>query len=91
MRNVDTLRAGVLDKIEHANRQMRTMIIVGAMLEALIIAGAIILTVWKDPLHRLVLAVGLGTWTLTALGLFLLGAHMSRIGSRIVAALTPDG
>ena len=87
-RNPDEVRKSVLSSIEQANRQMRTMIIVGAILEALIIAGAIVLTVWKDPLHRLVLAVGIGTWTLTGIGLIVLGGHVSRVASRVVAALS---
>ena len=90
-RNVDQMRAGILDGIEAANRRMRTFIIAAALIEAGLLAGAILVTVWKDPIHRLVIAVGTGTWTLIALGFWILGAHVSRVGSQIVAALTPDG
>ena len=90
-RNVDDVRASVLSTIEADNRRMQYLIIGAALVEAGIIAGAIALTVWKDPLHRLVIAVAAGTWTLMAIGFAILGAHVSRVASRVVAALMPDG
>ena len=90
-RNVDDVRASVLSTIEADNRRMQYLIIGAALVEAGLIFGAIALTIWKDPTHRLVIAVAAGTWTLMAIGFAILGAHVSRVGSRIVAALLPDG
>lgn len=90
-RNIDELRAGVLDKMEAANRRVALLVILAALVEAIIIAGALFLTNWKDPLHRLVLVVSTGTWTLLAVGFSVLGAHVTRVGSRVVASLLSNG
>jgi hypothetical protein len=86
-RNIDDIRKGVLDKMEAANRRVQMLIILAALVEGLIITGALLLTNWKDPLHRLVLLVSTGTWTLLAVGFSVLGAHVTRVASRTVAAL----
>jgi hypothetical protein len=89
--NVDEIRAGILDKMEAANRRVRLLIILAALVEGIIIAAAIILANWKDPLHRLVLAVSAGTWTLLAIGFSVLGAHVTRVASRTLAAFVSNG
>lgn len=90
-KSMDAVRRSVLNDMDAANRRMKYLIIGAALLEAGLIGGAIALTMWKDPLHRVIIAVAVGTWTLIAIGFALLGAHVSRVGARIVAALTPDG
>jgi len=88
---MDDVRKGVLDKMEAANRRVALLVILAALVEAIIIAGALFLTNWKDPLHRLVLVVSTGTWTLLAVGFAVLGAHVTRVASRTVAALISNG
>ena len=90
-RNIDDLRKGVLDKMDAANRRVQMLVILAALVEALIIAAALFITDWKDPLHRLVLVVSTGTWTLLAIGFAVLGSHVTRVASRTVAALMSDG
>ena len=89
--NPDTIRKSIIDDMQAHNRRMKNLIIAAAILEAALIFGAIALTIWKDPLHRVIIASAIGTWLLTGIGLILLGAHVSRVGQRIIAALTPDG
>jgi hypothetical protein len=89
-RTNDQVRQSVLAHMDRANQRVRTMLIVAALVEGAIIAAALILTNWKDPVQRLVFVVAIGTWTLIAIGLAILGAHISRSVSRLTAALSAE-
>ena len=89
-RSNDAVRASVLAQMDRANQRVRLMLIAAAMGEGALIAIALLITNWKDPVQRLVFVIGMGTWTMLAIGLVILAAHVSRSLGRVVAALSRD-
>ena len=85
--DLDRVRAGVLDRMEKAARVQRIGIIVAALLEAAIIAFALIALNWKDRTQVLLFLFSTAGYTIVVLGLVALGAHVSRSVGRVLAAL----
>ena len=85
--DLDRVRAGVLDRMEKADRVQRIGIIAAALLEAAIIAFALIALNWKDRMQVLLFLFSTAGYTIVVLGLVALGAHVSRSVGRVLAAL----
>ena len=88
---LDAIREGVLDEMERSARRFRMAFVGAAMGESLLLLCAVLLTDWKNPTHRLIFVTAIGTWTLLALGLAVLGAYMTQGLARLAAASAHGG
>lgn len=85
--DLDRVRASVLDRMERSDRVVRGAILLAGLFELLLFVAAFTLMDWRDPAQRLAFILAVTGYTIVVLGLIALGAHMSRIGDRVVAAL----
>lgn len=83
----DSVRAGVLDRMERQDRLFRLAFFGAVALEALLLGVALWLTDLQDRTHLLILVTSVLGYTIVALGLAALGAHVSRSLSALAAAL----
>lgn len=78
---------GVLDRMEHHARLTRLAILGAAAVEGLLLIIALLRVNWADDTQVLLFIFSVLGYTIVALGLVALGAHVSRVGARVVAAL----
>jgi hypothetical protein len=87
---LDGIRQGVLDRMERHDRNMRIAIIAAAIAEAALLAIVLFLVDWHDRTQTVVVITAVLTYTIIALGLVALGAHVSRAVGRVLLAIGPD-
>ena len=85
--DLERLQASVLDRMERADRLTKAAIIGAALVEAALIAIAIYLVNWSDRLQVLLFVFSILSYTIIALGLVALGAHVTRSVGRVLRAL----
>jgi len=85
--DLDTMRAGVLDRIERHARNVRFAIMAAALAEAALMAIALLKLDFSNRFEVVVFVLFVLTYTVIGLGLIALGAHVSRIGDRVLAAI----
>ena len=78
---------GVLARMDRHAQRVRMAVIAAAMLEALLLVIALLKIDWKNETQVLLFVFAVLGYTIVALGLAALGAHVSRVGARVVAAL----
>ena len=83
----DDVVAGVLDRMEHHAKMMRLAVLSAAGVEGLLLVIALLKVNWADDTHVLLFIFAVLGYTIIVLGLVALGAHTSRVGARVVAAL----
>lgn len=83
----DDMVTGVLDRMEAHARTRRLAIIGAGMAEGALLMIAILTLDWQNRTQVLMLIFAVLGYTIIVLGLIALGAHMSRVGERVVAAL----
>ena len=89
---LDTIRSGVLARMERAERNMRLGIFGAALAELALFVIAFELVDLSNRLERLVFILSVLSFTIIVLGLAALGAHVTRSVGRVLAAIdTPDG
>ena len=71
---------------QHA-RRVRLSVIGAAMVEGLLMVIALLRIDWRNNMQVLLFVFSVLGYTIVALGLAALGAHVSRVGARVVAAL----
>jgi hypothetical protein len=86
---LDDVRHSVLDRMERAERMVRLALFGAALAELALFAIALAMVDWHDRLERLLFLFSVITYTIIALGLAALGAHVSRSVGRVLAAMTP--
>ena len=93
MQQIDAraIRADVLDRMERNARLGRYAIMGAATVELLMLVLMLLLVNWHDRVQVLIVLVSILTYTIIVLGLAALGAHVSRVGTRVVAALDGRG
>lgn len=79
--------SNVLDRIERHSRHVRLAVLGAAAVEALLLVLCIALLDWQNDLHVILFVLSVLTYSVIALGLLALGAHVSRVGVRVVASL----
>ena len=79
--------SGILEQMDRDARRVRLAVIGAAMVEALLMVIALVKIDWKNDTHVLMFVFAVLGYTIIALGLAALGAHVSRVGARVVAAL----
>jgi hypothetical protein len=85
--DLDSIRHGVLARMERSDRLVKWSIIGAALLEAVLLVAILLLVDRRDPLHRLLLVLFLLNYMVMVLGLVAIAGHVSRSADRVVAAL----
>ncbi len=88
---LDSVRERVLDRIERHERMMKLSIAGAALVEAAMLAVALLQLDFSVRFERAVFILFVLTYTVLLLGMAALGAHVSRVGERILAVLDSDG
>lgn len=68
-------------------QRVRLTVLGAAMMEGLLMVIALLKIDWKNDTQVLMFVFSVLGYTIIALGLAALGAHVSRVGARVVAAL----
>src|SRR5512141_1127895 len=84
---LDQIRAGVLDRMEKAERNARLSIIAAAVSETVLFVGAFMIVDFANHLERLIFVLFMLSYTTIAFGLVAVGAHVSRNTARILSTL----
>lgn len=79
--------ASVLDRAERHARSVRFAVLGAAGVEGILLLLGLLVLDWTNPTHVLILLFGVLVCSVLGLGLLALGAHVSRVGGRVVAAL----
>lgn len=85
--NVDGVRVSALEKVERTERHYKLAFLAAALVEAGFLAGYLLLADFTNRLHVLLLIAAVAIYSIIALGLFALGAHINRNTLRILKAL----
>ena len=85
--NTDTA-SSVIDRIERSRKVFSFAIAGAAVLEMLLIAAMLLLVNFADKTQALIFVGTLGSYTLLALGLVMLGMHIDRALLRAVQAVS---
>jgi uncharacterized membrane protein len=88
---LDTIRTSVLDRMERAERNMKLGIFGALIVELLLFGVAFTMVDWDNRIERLLFIFAVLTYTITALGLAALGAHVTRSVGRVLAAMETPG
>jgi hypothetical protein len=83
----DRARASALDQIDRAERRFKTAFYGAAAFEALFLASFLLLADLHERIHILILLGSVGAYGIVILGLFALGAHVTRCAERVMHAL----
>jgi hypothetical protein len=84
---MDSDRQSVLDRMERHNSNVRLAMIAAAALELAFIALAVLRIDFTKRFEVLVFVFFIMTYSIVILGLVALGAHVSRVGDRVLAAM----
>ena len=85
---LDTIRRSVLTRMERAERGVRLAIIGAALAELALFGLAFFMVNWDNHLERLLFVLAVLSYTIIALGLVALGAHVTRSIGRVLAAMS---
>lgn len=86
-KNMDEIRGSALDRIERAERRYRIAFFGAVVIEALFLAGFLLLADLSDRTHVLLLVATVAVYTILALGLLALGSHVTRSTLRVLKAI----
>jgi len=86
-KDLDNIRLSVLDRMERGDRLVKGAIIGAAVVEGLLLAVALFIADFSNPLHRLVFILSILTYSVIACGSIALGGHISRSTGRVLVAL----
>ena len=84
---LDTIREGVLDRMESGRRLVRFGLSAAAVLELAMLAACILLVDWSDRTQVLVFVIFILSYFIIVLGMLTLAAHVTTAAGRILAAL----
>lgn len=88
-KDLDAIRESVLDRMEHHERMVRLAIFGAVALEGVLLVVVLLIIDWRDATQKLVFVTSILSYSIVALGLAALGAHVSRTVGRILAAIPP--
>ena len=87
MEPLNGIRADVLARVDRAQRNFRLAFFVGAAIELAFLAGFFLLADLHNRMHLLLLISTVATYSIVILGLFALGAHVTRAVLRVLQAI----
>ena len=85
--NLDEIRLGVLDQMERSERGVRLAVLGAALVESALFGVALVMIDWSSRLERVLFVLSILSYTIVALGLVALGAHVTRTAGRLLIAL----
>ncbi len=85
--DLDAIRSGVLDRMERNASNMRLAIGGAACVELGLLVYALLTIDFSVRLEKAIFVLVVLLYTIILLGLAALGAHVSRVGDRVLAAL----
>jgi F0F1-type ATP synthase membrane subunit c/vacuolar-type H+-ATPase subunit K len=85
--DLDDVRKSTLDRMERSERHYKLAFLGAAVLEGFFLIGFLLLADIHNRTHMLLLVATIATYTIIALGLVALGAHMNRNTLRILKAM----
>lgn len=85
--NLDRIRGEVLDRIERSEKNYRAAFYVGAAVESAFLLAFFFLADFSNRLHVLLLLSTVAAYSILAVGLIALGAHVSRCTERVLRAI----
>lgn len=84
---LDTIREGVLDRMETGRRLVRVGAGAAALLELAMLATCILLVDWSDRTQVLLFMIFILSYFIIMLGMLMLAGHVTSATARILAAL----
>ena len=85
--DLDTVRAAALARIDRSERNFKLAFIGAAIVESLFLVTFLLLADFSNRMHVLLLISIVSCYTIVALGLFALGAHINRGIARVLKAV----
>jgi len=85
--DLNQLRSGALARIERTERNYKLAFWGALAIETLFVIGFLYLADLHDRLHLLILISAVATYSIIGLGLFALGAHVSRHALLVLKAI----
>jgi hypothetical protein len=85
--NLNGVRLGALDRIERTERNYRLAFFGAILLETTFVIAFLLLADLHNRLHLLLLLAAVAIYTIIGVGLFALGAHVSRNTLLVLKAL----
>ena len=82
-----TPAADALDRIDRAERRYKQAFLAAVAVEAAALPAFMVLADFTNRTHVLLLLVGVATYTIIAIGLVALGAHVTRNTLRVLRAV----
>jgi hypothetical protein len=87
MTNIDEIRGDVLARMDRAQRNFKLAFFGAVALEAIFLIAFLFLADFKNRTHVLILMGTVMTYSILALGLVALGAHVNRAVLRVLHAI----
>jgi hypothetical protein len=84
---LDTIREGVLDRMETGQRLVRFGAGAAAVLELAMLVACILLVDWTDRTQMLLFVIFILSYFIIMLGMLMLAGHVTSAAARILAAL----
>lgn len=88
---VNEVHRTALDRIDRTERHYKAAFIGAAIIEALFLAGFLLLADFSNRTHTLLLITTIATYSILAFGLMALGAHTNRNTLRLLKAIELAG
>jgi hypothetical protein len=87
MTNIDEIRGDVLARMDRAQRNFKLAFLGAAALEGIFMIAFLFLADFTNRTHVLILVGAVMTYSILALGLVALGAHINRAVLRVLHAI----
>jgi hypothetical protein len=87
MNRLDDIRSDVLARIDRAERNYKLAFVAAGVVEAIFLIAFVFLADFKDRTHVLILLGTVMTYSMVAVGLVALGAHVNRAILRVLQAI----
>jgi hypothetical protein len=84
---IEEARRDALDRVDRTERDYRLVFFAAAVVESAFLAGYLLLADFSNRLHVLLLIASVAIYSIVALGLVALGAHVKRCTLRILKAI----
>ena len=85
--NLDEVRAAALARIDRSERNFKLAFFAAAVVEFAFLVGFVLLADLSNRVHVLLLISTVSCYTIVAVGLFALGAHINRGIARVLKAV----
>ncbi len=84
-------RSNALAEIDRLARYFQLSLFAGFVIEAALLCGLLLMMDFKNPTHRIMVVGYVGSYSIVIMAIVALGAHVSRVGQRILRALEATG